>query len=419
MKESVVTAGEKSITRAFFKNGGIFVSILTAAIISTIIFANYNFSLLGQILEYPILCTYLAVAFGYSAFVLIVYSCISAKTRTLTYSYAIGIGCILAGIVFFAYIYFVLQVFTLFRIILAAALIVLGLIMAIISGFFAKKGGEVSYGYFLTVIKRFSFPAIIITAFAVTAIVYALTWGGFYGVLETSFLGFFPIKICALITAGAIVLALICSVGKKNDAGDFILLSLLVAAPVVVTNVVLFMSMDAYLLYLSGSAGFVLVVTLLRKLIFHLKDKESTPPKGYCSAFAGKYGLFSALSLGALTFLALIIFFTTELFTKIPLSLIGKERMFAAYYPIGYAVGTLGLLFVIGFILSIIKVGAKKVGAGDFFNVAYLLGSLMVVPFAVLYSSVLWFKAAAIAIAAISLVIFLIRFIVVTKNKSR
>lgn len=417
MKKTVVNAGEPSLTRAFFKNGGVFVAIFTAAIISAIIFANYNFSLLGQIIEYPILSTYLAVAFGYSALVLLFYAVISAKTRKLTSAFPIGIGCILAGIVFFAYIIFVLQVFTLLRIAIAATLIVLGLLMASISGFFAKKGGNVEYGYFLSVIDRFSFPAIIMAAFAITSIVYALTWGKFFDILNTSFLGLSTIRICALITAGAFVLALVFSLVKKIDVGDFILLSVLVALPVVITNVVLFLNFNDYALYLFAPIALVIVITLLRNLIFHLKDKESTKAKGYCSAFADKYGLFAAAALGTVTFLALTVFLTTDLFKEIPLSFVGKARMFATYYPIAYTVVALGILFVVGFILSIASVGTKKVGAGDFFNVAYLLGAVKIIPFAILYSSVSWFKIAAIAIAAVSLIVFVIRFIVVSKTK--
>lgn len=415
MNDSIEKSNKPTLAASFFKNSGWLTSLLALAIIAVAIIGNYNFSLLGAIEAEDSLYKFTLFTLGYVALVILFYAVISAKTKTLTAAFPMGIGMIFSGILFPLYIYFFLGgEFTTIRIAVAAGLFVFGLIISLITAIGYKKGGVVKYGYYLSAVKNFSLPAIITVAVCVSCIFYLVTNEAFTSGVINSPNGDKPVLLLAYIFIALLFLTMVVAISsKKTEVIDLLLTGSALALPVVFFNIYFLNGapQDQIVLFAVGAATIIFLI-IIRKFVFFNRETVNKEPvnAGYFKAFISKYSFLSAITLGVGIILVAFTFFSGGFTTRIIRGISEKEYVFRAYLvPLIFVVLSLAVVTGAGFVLSLFTVNSEKINFGDFFNIVCIAASIAVLPYVFMYLSMEWLKIAIFAFITISTVVLVSR----------
>lgn len=361
---------------AFIKKGFIVPALFFAVLFSFLLMVCVEYGVLGQLSirrEYY----YVLATLAYFLVILLIYLFVSAKDRRLAFGDSITMGLFLASIIYALYLILYAKNISVVRLVACGIIFVFSLAFMIIASArynpFSER--EIFYtknnlnAYYHVIFKKYGFFGIYIVAIAITCLSYVFAQ--------------IKLEIPAIKKTFTIIYLIIPAIflvvkttKKKIDLFDATLFSATIALP---PTFILSVFSNPYKFY--GTTFYVWVIAFLFVFFFFLirlltfdntpivlkerKHFKNCKTLDYFYKYSEKFGFLFSLSAGSLLALASVAF-SRYAFSAPLLQMLKKITLFIpTYYCLTLIVGTL----LVGSMLSIINVKARKITFGDLLNV--------------------------------------------------
>lgn len=269
----------KSYFKDFCKNGHIIPALFFTAILFTAIIVNYEFSIFNRIIKHNDVFTFVIVAAAIMAACVLFYFGLCARKGKITLADVMGISIAVVGLIWLIYTLIIHDSMTTHRLILIIGAIVIGLSYTALRIFQysrehspAKIFNRTFKGYCVTVVEKFSFPALVVIAGVCTCVTYLI--------FNAKFLrSFISIKDVNLIAVGiilaipVIVYAIKSVFDRKINTVDAILFSGIVPITVTLIQILVKYPSEKKLAVWMIAVGVYLVAMLIRFVRFDLTAK--------------------------------------------------------------------------------------------------------------------------------------------------
>ena len=368
----------KGYFRDFCKNGHIILALFFTAVLFTAIVINYEFSIFSRIIRHKDVFDFVIVAAAVIASCALLYFGLCARNGKMTLADAIGISISAVGLIWLIYTLIIHDTMTTHRLILIIAAIVIGLGYTALRIAHYGREHEVAKifnrtlkGYYVTVVEKFSFPALVVIAGVCTCITYLL----FNAKFLRSFISVKDVNLIAvgIILAIPVIAYAIKSVfDKKINTVDAVLFGGIVPISVTLVQILVKYPSEKKLAVWMIAVGVYLVAMLIRFIRFDLNAKVTLPDTSKnCSALAYFRKLFKTydvtliLAAGALIAgVALVVLKTQAFRTYIGIK---NGRIFVELKLVPIAIITLAAVATLGLgaLVSAGSIKHKDVCIGD------------------------------------------------------
>lgn len=372
---------------SFFKKGYVIPALFFTALFSFVFILCFEYEVVRQISnlkEYYFILATLA----YFAIILFVYLFVSAKARKMTFGDSITVGVMLSTLVYVLYLCFYQKDISMLRLGVCAIFFFVALAFIIMAAirFNPSKEREIFYtknnlnGYYHVIFKKFGFLGTLLTAFALTCFIYSLSkiklpdTRGKDGIMY----------VCALLI---LVFMIFKTTTKKVNLFDANIFSAVISLPPTFVLIVFSQSNKFSNPFFYGWALYFLVVTfffIVRVLSFDnspIIEKEYKilnrfPSLTYFAKYSQKFGFLYSLSIACILALITHTLLNFTYLTTI-YNIINKHITTYLIFPVYFCVIILLGSYLLGSVLALINIKAKKITFGDTFNVVAIFYSLI------------------------------------------
>lgn len=371
----------------FIKKGYIIPALFFTALFSFVFILCYEYDVISQISglkEYYFILATLA----YFAVILFVYLFVSAKSRKIVFGDTITIGVMLSTIIYFFYLSFYQKDLSFTRIIVSGVFFLVSFAFVIMSSFRfnPSKEREIFYtknnlnGYYHVMFKKFGFLFTFLSALAITFLIYSLTKIKIPSSSGKRTLLYFCLAVIVLY-------GIFKTTNKKIHLFDVNIFSAVISLPPTFVLIVFSQTPRLSNIYFYAWVFYFMIVAfffIIRLLTFDnspIIDKEykifnKFPASTYFVKFAQKFGFFYSLAAACVLTLAT---HTLLGFTSLTMiyNIINKYVTTYLIFPVYFCTILLFGSYLLGSVLALINIKAKKITFGDIFNVIGIFYSLL------------------------------------------
>lgn len=376
--------------KEMLRNGYALYALLLTAILTTVSVIAIDFDYLSTFRAIPGLKYYLAITFSLIGLTVLLYLIFRAKTKCVSFADCIANTMFLSAGIVGAYAYFLAKKGTLAFFIIDGAILVIGLFFSILFAIRREKRNEKReiiftknsmVGYYTSVFRKYRFIGVLSLAILSVSGSFLLFNSGFLG-FATQFIKDTPLLRYLIIVSIVIFGAWLAIDASRQRVSviDAFLLSNIVTIPVTFAQIYFMNELNlsqltAWAIYI----GVILIVSLVRFLSFDItvnytqKDLES---KTYVSAFFKKVNPLAILAVAALIITVSVFCYVSNVYGIGVVFEESKLTIFAIeMWPLTAITFAGAATVVVGFLMSLLCIGAKRVCVVDFFvNLNLILG---------------------------------------------
>jgi len=354
------------------------VAFLVATTISSVIVANYDYNLIGYLLDYNLkdLLKFANVLVLLAIVLLALYLALTVKKVKGSSNDAVALGLIIASIFFILYCAIALGSFNGKRIIFAIALLIVGIAYLVLRAFVAPEEKTVKNyakgsikGYFGNLVAKYPLFILGILAVVLSCAGYLFFAQGF---IRSAMGGTFSkefVILCAVLILPFIVYSVRSSISKKITAFDAILSTGVIVLPLTLIQLLMKNYSDTKMILWAIALGCFIVAVFLRIKFYEVGSEntieESCACKGYFSRLVAKYDFSAILSLaGVVAIMALVMLSSRAIQNNIK----GDWAIDLKYriFPVSIVILSGFFALLACAIIAYFNAIKKSVGIGDF-----------------------------------------------------
>lgn len=400
--------------KSFFCSVYPIVSILLASLFMTVFAFEQQFSITASMRQS--LSIYAYVVLGIFIISTLIYIFASLKKRQITFADSFAFALIFAGIAHVLFTEFFVKEYTLSTYVILSAFRVVGILYIILRiCLFAKEKDKLVTAknkfteYYKAVLSKFSFPIILITAFVLTCLSYLVFASGF------SIRFFSNNKALTLLASILLTIPMVAYVvkscySKKICLFDAVMISMLFVIVISLCQILVVNFSLKKIIFLAIAVVVYAIVLAIRiktcNLDLNCEEKEEKPC--YFGKLINKFNLIDCFALASFIVLVTLAVLKSGVLLN-NIALVDGELKINSWFLVS-AITSLSCACIILFSLftTIINIGRKEVGAGDF--TLFTLLSTGILGFAIYpFYQVEILLYALIGLIALSLIFLLIR----------